>query len=130
MTKRQNDFFAGKFFDSRIRSEKVEKKEKYLGHFLGAEGAITFINEMANNPEQSAASLFPRAAGANRSIFYRRNSEGRRVARSLNAVYETLGQKFDRDIYEETGSVSRVSLTLRTPLPLPPAPPPPPPPAP
>lgn len=29
------DIFAGKFFDSRIHSEKVGKKEKYLGHFLG-----------------------------------------------------------------------------------------------
>ena len=34
------DFFAGKFFDSRIHSEKVEKKEKYLGHFLGPVSVI------------------------------------------------------------------------------------------
>lgn len=34
------DLFAGKFFDSRIHSEKVGKKEKYLGHFLGPVSVI------------------------------------------------------------------------------------------
>lgn len=39
---------AGKFFDSRICSEKVEKKEKYLGHFLGPISVILMNSILSN----------------------------------------------------------------------------------
>lgn len=42
------DFFAGKFFDSRVYSEKVEKKEKYLGHFLGPVSVILMNSILSN----------------------------------------------------------------------------------
>lgn len=42
------DFLAGKFFDSRICSEKVEKKEKYLGHFLGPISVILMNSILSN----------------------------------------------------------------------------------
>ena len=42
------DFLAGSFFDSRIRSDKVEKKEKYLGHFLGPISVILMNSILSN----------------------------------------------------------------------------------
>ncbi|MEP7222787.1 MAG: transglycosylase SLT domain-containing protein [Novosphingobium sp.] len=44
--------------------------ELYLAHFLGAEGAGKFLTGLASDPGQSAASLLPRAAGANRGVFF------------------------------------------------------------
>lgn len=42
------DILAGKCFDSRIHSEKIEKKEKYLGHFLGPVSVI-LMNAILSN---------------------------------------------------------------------------------
>ena len=43
----------------------------YAAHFLGPAGAAKLIEAVDRNPAASAASLFPEAARANRSIFYR-----------------------------------------------------------
>lgn len=42
----------------------------YLAHFLGAGGAVRFLSAMASDPARVAADLFPRAAAANRAIFF------------------------------------------------------------
>lgn len=59
--------------------------ELYIAHFLGAQGATDLIRLAEANPGASAASRFPEAAAANRSIFY---SGGE--ARSAKAVYDRL----------------------------------------
>ena len=43
----------------------------YAAHFLGPAGAADLMQAMDRNPGGSAAALFPQAARANRSIFYR-----------------------------------------------------------
>lgn len=43
----------------------------YAAHFLGPVGAAKLIETMQSRPHVSAAGLFPEAASANRSIFYR-----------------------------------------------------------
>ena len=43
----------------------------YAAHFLGPAGAAKLMEAMQTRPGSSAASLFPEAASANRSIFYR-----------------------------------------------------------
>lgn len=43
----------------------------YAAHFLGPAGAGKLMEAMASRPGASAASLFPEAAAANRSIFYK-----------------------------------------------------------
>ncbi|OGN42443.1 MAG: lytic transglycosylase [Caulobacterales bacterium RIFCSPHIGHO2_01_FULL_70_19] len=43
----------------------------YAAHFLGPAGAAQLMDAMARRPGSSAAALFPEAAAANRSIFYR-----------------------------------------------------------
>ena len=43
----------------------------YAAHFLGPAGAGKLMEAMDSRPGASAVSLFPEAAAANRSIFYR-----------------------------------------------------------
>ncbi len=54
--------------------------ELYIAHFLGAGGASRLIRGAAENPNASAADLFPAQAASNRGIFYRRNGHERSVA--------------------------------------------------
>ncbi len=65
--------------------------ELYMAHFLGVGGAARLIGNAEDNPQASAARLFPNAAAANRSIFYDRSS-GR--ARSVFEVYAVLQQRY------------------------------------
>jgi hypothetical protein len=43
----------------------------YAAHFLGPAGAAQLMEAMDRRPGASAAAIFPEAAGANRSIFFR-----------------------------------------------------------
>lgn len=43
----------------------------YAAHFLGPAGAAQLMDAMDRRPGSSAAAIFPEAAAANRSIFYR-----------------------------------------------------------
>lgn len=44
--------------------------ELYLAHFLGAAGAGQFLEALAEDPGSSAAAILPKAAAANRAIFF------------------------------------------------------------
>jgi hypothetical protein len=66
--------------------------ELYMAHFLGAGGAARLISAREQNPNVRAADLFPRAAAANRSIFYDKQGG----ARSVNGVYGLLNTKLAR----------------------------------
>jgi hypothetical protein len=59
--------------------------ELYAAHFLGPQGSAKLIEAVNSRPAASAASIFPDAARANRSIFYR---EGR--AATVSEVYANL----------------------------------------
>lgn len=59
--------------------------ELYAAHFLGPAGSARLIEAAGNSPGASAAAMFPDAAAANRSIFYR---EGR--AATVSEVYANL----------------------------------------
>lgn len=59
--------------------------ELYAAHFLGPQGSAKLIEAAQNNPNLTAAHLFPDAARANKSIFYR---DGR--AASVGEVYANL----------------------------------------
>src|ERR1700687_5880357 len=54
--------------------------ELYMAHFMGVGGAAKLINNAQDNPQVSAAGLFPNAAAANRSIFYDRSGQARPVS--------------------------------------------------
>ncbi|WP_293904322.1 transglycosylase SLT domain-containing protein [Phenylobacterium sp.] len=59
--------------------------ELYAAHFLGPQGSARLIEAVQTRPGVSAASLFPDAAHANKSIFYR---DGR--AATVGEVYANL----------------------------------------
>ena len=65
-----------------------DSSELYLSHFLGQDGAGKFLGALASNPGQSAAALLPKAAAANRAIFF-----GAAGARSVSEVMELLRGK-------------------------------------
>lgn len=55
----------------------AEPVDLYLAHFLGSEGALRFLKAHDADPSMAAASLFPDAAAANRTIFYTDNGSPR-----------------------------------------------------
>ena len=61
----------------------------YMAHFLGLGGAKKFLGAMQSSPGQSAAALFPAAAGANRNVFYGSNGQ----PRTLSEVYGRFAAK-------------------------------------
>lgn len=76
----------------------------YMAHFLGLGGAKKFLSAMQSNPDATAASLFPQAAGSNRSIFYASNGQ----PRSLSAIYQRFADKLGAaaDSVSETRSAN------------------------
>ncbi len=53
-----------------VLGREPDAAELYLAHFLGAAGARGFLTALHGTPQQSAASLFPAPAAANRAIFF------------------------------------------------------------
>jgi hypothetical protein len=80
------DFLRG------VLGREPDAPELYLAHFLGADGAGRFLTAMTANPVQSAAALFPEAAGANKAIFY----DATGAPRSLGGVMELVRGKMTR----------------------------------
>src|SRR6202795_1628531 len=64
--------------------------ELYMAHFMGVGGAAKLISNAEDNPQASAARMFPNAAAANRSIFYDRSGS----ARSVSDVYSVLTSRY------------------------------------
>ena len=75
-----------------VLGREPEANELYLAHFMGAGGASKFLRAMQDNPDQSAAAIFPRPAAANRPIFYERSG----APRSLGSVMDLLSAKMAR----------------------------------
>ncbi len=69
----------------------VGPTELYFAHFLGAGQASEFLKARDANPLQQAAVLFPRAAQANRNVFYDIKTG---TARSIEEVYAFFDNKF------------------------------------
>ena len=63
--------------------------ELYVAHFMGADGAIRLYSASRQRPNAIAADLFPRAASANKSIFY----DGFGRPRNVYAVTAILERK-------------------------------------
>lgn len=70
----------------------VGSTELYLAHFMGANGAASFLNARDETPLQNAADLFPRAARANRNVFYDAQTG---QPRTMEQVYAFFDKKFD-----------------------------------
>lgn len=68
--------------------EKVGSTELYIAHFLGPQGANTFLTGLKTNPGGPAAQSLPQAAGANAQIFF---ADGR--ARSYSEIFSGFQKK-------------------------------------
>ncbi len=92
-----NAVMAGAFTKSNAAylSKKLGREptegELYIAHFLGAGGAAKLINLAQATPNALARDTFPRAAAANKSIFY---GEGGRP-RSFSEVTGSLASRYD-----------------------------------
>lgn len=80
--------------------------ELYIAHFLGAGGAVRLINAAHATPDASAPDMFPRAARANRPVFYDRSGDDR----SVRDVYTMLVEKHGLD-KATFGEVQTASFT-------------------
>ncbi|CAM8627356.1 lytic transglycosylase domain-containing protein [Sphingobium cupriresistens] len=67
------------YLESKLGRE-AQPVDLYLAHFLGVGGASKFLSVHDRAPDASAASLFPSAARANRSIFFDRSGNARSFA--------------------------------------------------
>jgi hypothetical protein len=65
--------------------------ELYMAHFMGVGGAAKLITSAEDNPQATAARMFPSAAAANRSIFYDHSGN----ARSVSEVYSVLNARYE-----------------------------------
>ncbi len=86
-----------------------DSADLYLAHFLGAEGAKSFLGALSADPGQSAAGLMPKAAAANRTIFFDRAG----APRSLGGVMELIRGKVASAM--EGGSFAASSYLTITP---------------
>lgn len=86
--------------DSLARS--LTENDLYAAHFLGVQKAAKLATLVRDTPGAPAARIFPRAARANRSIFY--NGRGRKKkSRSVQGVYDRLALPYA----EETDEIAR-----------------------
>ncbi|HFD79767.1 MAG TPA: hypothetical protein ENK05_05145 [Gammaproteobacteria bacterium] len=69
----------------------------YLTHFLGPQGAISFLKTLDRNPQRIAGELFPRAAASNQDIF----GSGSDKPRTLSEVYQIFDRKFNTDRFKD-----------------------------
>lgn len=69
----------------------VGSTELYFAHFMGAGGAASFLKAKDENPLRVAADVFPRAANANRNVFYDKDTG---KPRTLAEVYNFFDKKF------------------------------------
>ncbi len=70
----------------------VGSTELYFAHFMGASGATSFLQARDEMPLVKAADLFPKAASANRNVFYDRETG---QERSIEDVYQFFAKKFN-----------------------------------
>ena len=71
----------------------ISNADLYIAHFLGTGGATAFLKSLRSNAATPAASLFPEAAAANRSVFYNRKTG---AARTVADIYKTFAAKIEK----------------------------------
>ncbi len=86
-----------------------EPVDLYLAHFLGAAGASQFLAAYQDNPGAKAATLLPRAAAANRPIFYKDDGEARSVAEIRENFRAKLGSQPNAPVTQARPSLARRS---------------------
>jgi hypothetical protein len=84
--------------------------EIYLVHFLGPDGAQTFIAQFGADPDKEAAALLPKPAEANKSIFYDKEG-GLSVAEVKDKFEKMISSRLDR--YREVRRLTASAAPVR-----------------
>ena len=95
------------YLESRLGRE-AQPVDLYLAHFLGVGGAAKFLSVHDANPGATAASLFPSAARANRSIFYDKSGD----ARSFAEIRDRFAAKLQKGSDSLGGPVQYADASL------------------
>lgn len=72
----------------------INGTDLYMAHFLGISGALKFLRNMADSPDKTGASMFPKAAAANQNVFY--TETGR--ARTAAEIYDKFATSMNADM--------------------------------
>src|SRR4051812_9168378 len=74
--------------------------ELYIAHFLGVNGVSRFVALLSDTPSKSAPEAFPRAAKANRSLFFDKKEAARAKAKALSVadVQGRVGAMIDKRV--------------------------------
>lgn len=88
----------------------VKPADLYLAHFLGLNGAVNFLSDMEHDPNQGAASACPKAAAANRSVFYRADGS----QRTLKEIYDRFESRMTSEMaaYDDLEGVAAANGTM------------------
>jgi hypothetical protein len=84
----------------------VGSTELYMAHFLGAGNASAFLNAAQDNPNTIAADVFPKAAMANRNVFFDRDTA---QPRSLAQLYDFFDKKFQYDDLQQGDEIENAA---------------------
>ena len=95
------------YLESKLGRE-AQPVDLYLAHFLGVGGASKFLSVHDRAPDASAASLFPSAARANRSIFYDRAGH----PRSFADIRDRFASKLQKGVDSLGGPVQYADASL------------------
>ena len=69
-----------------------------MAHFLGVNGASRFVALLSDTPDKSAPEAFPRAAKANRALFYDKKKAARTKALSVAEIQGRVGAMIDKRV--------------------------------
>ena len=86
--------------------------ELYLAHFLGADGAVKFLSAMAGDSTQSAAALLPKAAAANRTVFFDASGAPRSLAQVMGLLNTRLASAMRDSGGQDSGLPDSAGLDL------------------
>lgn len=95
------------YLESKLGRE-AQPVDLYLAHFLGVGGASKFLSVHDRAPDATAASLFPSAARANRSIFFDKQGN----ARSFAEIRDRFASKLQKGVDSIGGDVQYASAGL------------------
>ncbi len=80
---------------SGVLGREPDATELYIAHFLGSDGAARFLSALNTDPSQSAAAILPKAAAANRGIFFGAGGEPRSVAGVMDLMRRKVATAMD-----------------------------------
>jgi hypothetical protein len=93
---------------SRRMGRKLDRTDYYLAHFLGAQDAGRFMTLLNGKPKQIAPRMFPRAARANKPLFFVGKGK-KRQGLTVAEVYRRLDRMIDSRVVRYRGVTNLVT---------------------